>query len=198
MNSPLFTDRFSGRGRGAALAARILLILCTSLLAWPAWAQDEAMKDLPGFVDFGQLSEIFGEPSVEIAVGQSLLGMVSAFSASDDPETAALFKRLKGVRINVFETKGMAAGALDYVKSVSSRLGAENWESVVKVSSADEQVRIFMKINGDAVEGITVMAIEEDEAVFINVIGSLKPAELEKVMENFDVHFTGDKDKDDD
>ncbi len=177
---------------------KALLMVFTLLLAWPAWAQDEAMKDLPGFVDFGQLSEIFGEPSVEIAVGQSLLGMVSAFSASDDPETAALFKRLKGVRINVFETKGLAPGALDYVKSVSSRLGAENWESVVKVNSADEQVRIFMKINGDAVEGITVMAIEEDEAVFINVIGSLKPAELQKVMDNFDVHIKDDKADDDD
>ena len=198
MNSSLFTDRFSGRGRGAALAARILLILCTSLLAWPAWAQDEAMKDLPGYVDFGQLNEIFGEPSVEIAVGQSLLGMVSAFSSSEDPEAAELFKKLKGVRIHVFETNGLATGAVEHVKLVSSKLSAQGWEPVVKVNSADEQVRIFMKLNGQAVEGITVMAVEDNEAAFINVIGNLKPDELERVMDNFDVHIKDDADDKDD
>jgi hypothetical protein len=163
-----------------------------ALLALPAWAQDEVMKDLPGYVDFGQLQEIFGEPSVEIAVGQSLLGMVSAFSASEDPQAAALFKRLKGVRINVFETQGLAAGAVDHVKQVSSRLSAAGWEPVVKVNSAEEQVRIFMKMNGQSVDGITVMAVEENEAAFINVIGNLNPAELEKVMDNFDLHINGD------
>lgn len=182
---------------------RVLLMLCTALLAWPAWAQDEALRDLPGYVDFGQLSAIFGEPSVEIAVGQSLLDMVSAFSASDDPETARLFKRLKGVRVNVFETQGLSAGALDHVKSVSAQLSKSGWEPVVKVNSDDEQVRIFMKMNGKEVQGITVMAVEEDEAAFINVIGSLNPAELARVMDNFDVHIDGDgesgkKDADDD
>jgi len=173
---------------------KVFLAIFTAMLAWPAWAQDEVMKDLPGYVDFGQLSEIFGEPSVEIAVGQSLLGMVSAFGASEDPEAAALLKRLKGVRINVFETKGLAAGALDHVKSVSEKLSASGWQPVVKVNSDDEQVRILMKINGDAVEGLTVMAVEDDEATFINVIGSLKPAELAKVMDSFDVHISGDGD----
>jgi len=182
----------------AAGGSKFLIFVFTALLAWPGWAQDELLKDLPGYVDFGQLNEIFGEPSVEIAVGQSLLGMVSAFSASDDPETAALFKRLKGVRVNVFKTNGLATGALDHVKSVSSRLGKLGWEPVVKVNSDDEQVRIFMKINGGAVEGITVMAVEEDEAVFINVIGSLNPAELAKVMNNFDVDLEGDAKADSD
>jgi len=176
---------------------RLLLTIFITLLAWPAWAQDEAMKDLPGYVDFGQLNQIFGEPSVEIAVGESLLGLVGTFSASEDPDVAALFKRLKGVRINVFETEGLSANGLDHVKSVASQLAAMGWESVVKVNSDDEQVRIFMKLNGDAVEGITVMAVEEDEAAFINVIGSLNPAELQKVMDNFDVHINGDEDDDD-
>ena len=177
---------------------KALVFLFTALLALPAWAQDDALKDLPGYVDFGQLSEIFGEPSVEIAVGQSLLGLVGAISAREDPEAAALFKRLKGVRIHVFETDGLAADALDHVKQVSSTLSALAWEPVVKVNSQDEQVRIFMKIDDDSVKGITVMAVEEDEAVFINVIGSLNPAELEKVMDNFDVHIGGSKDDDDD
>ena len=46
-----------------------------------------------------------------------------------------------------------------------------------------------MKIAGDVVQGITVMAVEPTEAVFVNVIGDLNPSELEKVMDNFDVEI---------
>jgi hypothetical protein len=168
---------------------KVLIMIFTALLAVPAWAQEDAMKDLPGYVDFGQLGEIFGEPAVQIAVGPSLLSMVSALSASEDPEAAELFKRLKGVRIQVFETANLAAGAADHVKQVGSALSTQGWESVVTVNSPEEQVRIFMKINGDLVEGITVMAVEADEAAFINVIGNLNPAELEKVMDNFEIEI---------
>jgi hypothetical protein len=162
----------------------------------PAFAQEDALKGLPGYVDFGELTGIFGEPSVEIAVGQSLLNMVGALSSSEDPEVAELFKRLQGVRIRVFENASVTAGALDYVKEVSSRLSDGGWEPVVTVNTEAEQVRIFMKINADIVEGITVMAVEENEAAFINVIGNLNPAQLDKVMDNFDVDIGGSADGD--
>ena len=93
------------------------------------------------------------------------------------------------MRVNVFEDTSALAEGVDYVKSVSDKLRGAGWESVVTVNSADEQVRIFMKINGDLVEGITVMAVEETEAVFVNVIGDLNPDELERVMDNFDVEL---------
>jgi hypothetical protein len=85
----------------------------------------------------------------------------------------------------------MADGAVDLVKDVSSRLGDHGWESVVTVNSNDEQVRVFMMINDDQVEGITVMAVEDTEAVFVNVIGSINPEELGRVMENFDIELDG-------
>jgi hypothetical protein len=166
---------------------------CIALLSSAAWAQEDELKAYPGYVDFGQLSSIFGEPTVEIAVGKGLLGLVSAFTASEDPDIASIFSRLDGVRVRVFETEGLAEGAIDLVKSVSSQLTSSGWESVVSVNSADEQVRIFMKMNQDVVEGITVMAVEEDEAAFINVIGFLDPQELTRVMDHFDVEVGGVK-----
>ena len=170
---------------------KILTVCMTALMALPVMAQEDALKDYPGYVDFGELNTIFGEPTVQISVGASLLGLVSSLSASEDPEAAELFKRLNGVRVNVFETDGMADGAVDLVKDVSASLGDHGWESVVTVNSIDEQVRVFMMINGDQVEGITVMAVEETEAVFVNVIGSINPEELGRVMENFDIDLDG-------
>ncbi len=176
-----------------SMIRKILTACITALMALPVMAQEDSLKDFPGYVDFGELNTVFGEPTVQISVGESLLGLVSSLSASEDPEAAELFNRLNGVRVNVFETQGMADGAVDYVKEVSSRLSERGWESVVTVNSDDEQVRIFMMINGGQVEGITVMAVEETEAVFVNIIGSINPEELGKVMENFDIDM-GDHD----
>lgn len=164
-----------------------------ALLSNAAFAQEDELRGYPGYVDFGQLGSIFGEPTVEIAIGKSLLGLVSAFTAGEDPEVASLFSRLDGVRVRVFETDSLADEAFDFVKDASSQLSSAGWESVVTVNSADEQVRIFMKMNKDVVEGITVMAVEPHEAAFINVIGFLDPEELARVMDHFDVEMHGVK-----
>ena len=87
-----------------------------ALLALPALAQEDALKAFPGYVDFGELNSIFGEPTVQIAIGESLLGLVSTLSAEEDPEVAALFRKLNGVRVNVFETE-----AWPWVRSTWSR-----------------------------------------------------------------------------
>ena len=132
---------------------KILTACVTALMALPVMAQEDALKGYPGYVDFGELSTIFGEPTVQISVGESLLGLVSSLSASEDPEAAELFNRLNGVRVNVFETESMVDGAVDLVKDFSSTLSEHGWESVVTVNSNDEQVRIFMMINGDQLIG---------------------------------------------
>ena len=179
-----------------SMMRKILTACITALMALPVMAQEDSLKDFPGYVDFGELNAVFGEPSVQISVGESLLGLVGSLSASEDPEAAELFNRLNGVRVNVFETQSMADGAVGLVKEVSSELSEMGWEPVVTVNSNDEQVRIFMLINGSQVEGITVMAVEETEAVFVNVIGSINPEELGKVMDNFDIDFHDDDDDD--
>ena len=164
-----------------------LLLGLTALMALPALAQEDALKAYPGYVDFGELSSIFGEPTVQISVGQALLNLVGSLSAEEDPEAAALFSRPNGWRVNVFENREISPEGVDFVKDTSSKLAALGWESVVTVNQDQEQVRIFMKLSDGQVEGITVMAVEATEAVFVNVIGNLNPAELEKVMDNFDV-----------
>ena len=174
-----------------------LKLLCLSavttlLISMPLMAQEDALKGLPGYVDFGELSDIFGEPTVQISVGASLLNLVGSLSAQEDPEVSKLFKKLNGVRVNVFETDTTVVGAADMVKSLSSTLSGSGWESVVTVNDGDEQVRIFMKIGAERIEGITVMAVDPTEAVFVNVIGDLDPEELGKVMDNFDIDLDGD------
>ncbi len=183
------------------LVRRGLLSCLLAAFLTPAWAQEDAMKDYPGYVDFGQLDSIFGEPAVQISVGESLLNLVGAFGAIADEEVGNLFNRLYGVRVKVFVNGGITDSAIDHVKEVSAALKRDGWEAVVSVDHAHDQVRVFMKFNDDTVEGITLMALEHDEAVFINVIGDLNPDELRHVMDNFNIDLDDhhhDHDDDDD
>ncbi len=96
-----------------------------AVLAFPALAQEDALKAFPGYVDFGELNSTFGEPTVQISIGASLLNLVGTLSAEEDPEAAELFKKLNGVRVNVFETEAMADGAVDLVKDISGKLSEQ-------------------------------------------------------------------------
>jgi hypothetical protein len=39
------------------------------------------------------------------------------------------------------------------------------------------------------IDGLVLMAVDGEEAVFINVLGSLDPVQLSQVMESFDVNI---------
>lgn len=155
-------------------------------LALPVMAQEDALKDLPGYVSFGELSSVYGEPRVMINVGGAILKFVGA-AAKNDPEAAKILNGLKGVRINVYAIDGNPDAALEQVNTVKGLLQSRQWEPIVQVMEAGEQTQIFMKLEGELMEGLTVMTVSDEEAVFINIIGQLDPAQLSAVMDNFDI-----------
>lgn len=176
--------------RGKTLLSKAVLAIGLGCLALPLSAQEDALKDLPGYVDFGQLASEYGEPKVMINLGGSILKFVGGLS-KDDPEAAALLQQLKGVRINVYSVDGNPDAALQKIKQVKSLLQGDHWEPIVQVNEEGEQAQIFVKLNGETMEGLTVMAVDDEEAVFINIIGQLDPAQLSQVMDNFDIDIDG-------
>lgn len=157
-----------------------------ALLALPALAQEDELKALPGYVDFGSLEAVYGEPKVRVNIGGFLLSFMSQ-ATKDDPEAAALMSGLEGVRINIYATDGETAPAMDQLNDVKSMLSSQNWEPIVQVNEDGENVQIFMKADGEGMQGLTVMAVNAEEAVFLNILGSIDPDKLGQVMGQFDV-----------
>lgn len=166
---------------------RVLIAVLTAFMALPVLAQEDELKALPGYIDFGELTAAYGEPKVNITIGGTLLNFVGAMAQKEDPEAAAVFSGLKGVRVSTYATAGDTAAAVSQLKSVKSKLQSSDWEPVVQVNEDDEQVQIFLKISGEMIDGLVLMAVDSEEAVFINVLGSLDPMQLSQVMESFDV-----------
>ena len=167
----------------------ILFVAVFSLVASTnSFAQTGEIKNLAGYVDLGDLTDVYGEPNVEINLGPSMLGFAAAIVGADDPEAQALFSGLKSVRLRIYDIDGSAEAALVQIQKTSKQLFAKGWEQIVKVKEDGEDVRVFLKMVDNKIEGMTVLvAGDEDQAVFINIIGSIEPEDLGKLTEAFDV-----------
>jgi phosphoribosylanthranilate isomerase len=167
--------------------------LACAILALPAMAQEDELKDLPGYVNFGDLTATYGEPKITINLGGTMLNFVGMMSSKESPETSEMISKLKGIRVQVYGTEKLAEGtsldaAMSQFNTVKGHLKSDGWEPVVSINEDDERVLVYMKMEQGNMEGMTVMVVNDEEAVFVNIIGQLNPAELGKVMESFDVN----------
>ena len=165
-----------------------------TLLSLPVFGQEDELRDLPGYVDFGDLSATYGEPKIIINLGGTMLNFVGMMSSSESPETSELISKLKGIRVQIYSTDDNTEAASAQFSEVRQGLRNSGWEPIVQVNDDGEEVLIYMKMSEGLMDGMTVMVVDEEEAVFINIIGQLNPAELGKVMDKFDVDVDVDLD----
>jgi hypothetical protein len=176
------------------LMKKFFIGLACTLLALPAMAQEDELKDLPGYVDFGDLSATYGEPKITINLGGTMLNFVSMMSSEESPETSEMISKLKGIRVQIYSLDENSDAAKNQFSQVKGDLKSSGWEPIVQVNEDDEQVLVYMKTVKGNMEGMTVMVVDDEEAVFVNVIGQLNPAELGRVMDSFDVDVDLDMD----
>ena len=173
---------------------KFVIGLACALLALPASAQEDELKDLPGYVDFGDLSATYGDPKITINLGGTMLNFVGMMSSSESPETSELISKLKGIRVQIYSLDENTDAARDQFGATRKALKSSGWEPVVQINEDDEQVLVYMRTVKGHMEGMTVMVVDDEEAVFVNIIGQLNPAELGRVMDSFDVDVDLDLD----
>ena len=169
------------------LLATLVLLSASILYTKPTYADD--LTGEPGYVEFADLDGIYGEPKVMVNLNEVMLGFVSKLNASD-PETNEIIRKLKGVRVNVYDLDGNEQPALDLLRSVSDDLQPRGWFPIVSVNEDDERVRIFTKVTNDIMDGLVVMVVDQSgsgEAVFINVVGEIDPEDINRVTDSLNI-----------
>ena len=168
------------------LASLLLSITCAAALAQPSTTQGMA-----GYVEFGDLAAVYGEPKVQINIGEKLLHFVAKMNQGNDKDAAQMFEKLKAVRVEVYKVNKNTGPAIEAVDKVAKKLQSHDWEPIVRVTDKRSHVRIFVKVNDkNVIDGLVMMAVvDNDEAVFINIIGQIDPAQVSKVTRalNLDV-----------
>ncbi|MDH3197405.1 MAG: DUF4252 domain-containing protein [Candidatus Krumholzibacteria bacterium] len=184
------TQHRVGLGTGAALFA---LLAAALLAAGPASAEkEEAVQKHPGYVDFAGLKLFEGkEAKVEVYLREPLINLVSGFVKHEDEELYEILSRLKLVRVLVYDADDVSADQFLAASSeTAKRLDKDGWERIVRVRDEDERADIYIKASKDysLIEGIVVMALDDDdEAVFVNIVGAINPEEIGRLGEHFDI-----------
>ena len=137
-----------------------------------------------GYVDFGKFVPAEGCEFVEVNLQPTLLKFAAVFADKDDPEAGALLRSIKHVRVNVVGfNDGTKAGLAERMNQVRRDLEAQGWEKIVTVTNGakNEDVAIFVKARGEAnIDGVVVTVLDPNDkhAVFVNVVGDIKPEQL--------------------
>ena len=169
---------------------KILTSLFVSIICFTVNAQPSEIRDLAGYVEFGELSAVYGEPKVQINIGEKLLHFVGKMDQGKDQEAAEIFSKLKAVRVEVYRMNNNTAPAITLIDKVTAELQSRAWEPVVIVTEGKDRVRIFVQLNNDVIDGLVLMAVgnnNTDEVVFINIIGEIDPSKVAKVTRALDI-----------
>jgi len=164
----------------AALAAGFALLL-------PVTADTPAA----GFVDLGDFSPASdGGQFVEVNLKGGLLAMAVKVAETQEPEVAEILRGIEAVRVNVVGINESNRKELaDRVQTLRSTLSTGGWERVVTVQEKNQDVGVFIKTQGsDTIQGVVVTVLDgKDQAVFVNVVGSIQPEKIAQLGEHFGI-----------
>lgn len=143
-----------------------------------------------GFVDLGKFSPTPGAQFVEVNIGSNLVAMVTNFAKKAEPEVAEVLAGLKSIRVNVLGlNEENRAEIQERIGQVRAQLEKGGWDKVVTVIDRADDVGVYIKTKGaDVVEGVVVTVLNaKSEAVFVNIVGDIRPDRLATVGERFNI-----------
>ena len=167
-----------------AIALPVLLLLAASA------GQAQNLAAQPGYVPIEDLDLFPKEKvSVEVNIEGALLSLVAAGAKNSDPEFSSLLAGLKGITVRAIPLKGLDARAIRIKIGHTVRwLEDRGWKSMLKVRDEGEETYIYLKESGNRIEGLTLLSLSPgDEAVAINIVGRIDPAQIGRLAQHFDV-----------
>lgn len=145
-----------------------------------------------GQVDFAAFTPNPDGQLVEVKVDSGLLKFAAKVAAAREPAAAELIRNIESVRVNVVELNAAnAADATAKIAGVRTQLEAAGWAPTVKVRDPKkgDDVAVYIKAGADdTIDGIVVTVIEEGkQAVFVNVVGNIRPEQLGELGKRLDL-----------
>lgn len=158
------------------IAARAMLLLLLLLLgSIPVCGQNFQRAKVQ--IDFDKLADK-ADDIVEVNVEARTLRLAAKFLKDSDPEEAAvkaLLNGLQGVYVRVYQFDKANQYAASDIDGVRAQLSAPNWSRMVSVISKREamKVEVHTMYEGEQMLGLTIIAAEPKELVFVNIVGPI-------------------------
>ena len=145
----------------------------------------------PGQVDFGKFTaSASGGQFVEVNITSSLISLATKFLEKDQPDVAQVLRGLQLVHVNVIAVDDQNRSDIESrIATVRKDLEGKGWERIVSVQEKAQDVGVYLKTqNKDTVQGLVVVVKDgNNQAVFVNVVGDIKPEQLSMLGEKLHI-----------
>ena len=133
------------------------------------------------YFDFDRLPAMPDAPSVQIDLNAAMLGIAAAAAAAKDPAIAELLAGVEGVRVRAYPSVEDTAAVSSFIADASTLLERDGWERAVFVRDGAHDVRVYARMDGDTMDGLTIMALAEQGAAFVNVMGRISAQQVGRI-----------------
>jgi len=148
------------------------------VLILPAWSADTIKWP----ASFDKLAKEAKE-SVDVTLDSSMLQLASGFLEKGDAEerhVKELVSKLKGVYVKSFEFDKEGQYSMADVESIRSQL--TGWSRIVAVKSMNsENTDVYLKKNGDQIDGLFIINAEPKELTVVHIDGPIRPEDLNEL-----------------
>jgi hypothetical protein len=131
--------------------------------------------------DFGQIPGVPSDPNVQVDLNSALIAFAAEAAKGSDPSIGDVLNGIEGIHVRVYKELTDTVALTGFIDDKSKTLERAGWQRMVYVRDGGDKVRVYVKMKDKLMTGMTVMVIDESEAVFINIAGSIDPAQLGRV-----------------
>jgi Domain of unknown function (DUF4252) len=160
---------------------------------WAAWLLPAVAmaQDIP--LDLFASLAPKGTETVEVSLGGTMLQLAGQFLNTSDPEQAkvkTLLNGLKGIYVRSYTFKKAGDFSMADVDRVREKL--KGWSPVVNVHNAEESTGVYLKTNGQKIDGLVVLSAEPTQLTLVNIVGSIRVEDLKELSGKFGIPELGD------
>ena len=136
------------------------LATCTAAVAQNGFNFD----DIPG---------IEQAPSIAVDVNPVMMGFFRSAAQAADPDAADVFAGLRSIKLRVYHADEDSREFSTFIQNVAGRLEGQGWQRLASVQDEGSNVQFHMQMTEELVTGMTIMVLDGQEAIFINIDGSI-------------------------
>ena len=153
------------------------------------------IKSKPGYAKLTSPNVLLNDTTLALDFGprsiKSARWIIERFVNATDNESEvpiqlllSVLNDIQGLQLRIYEVENNQAVIEQAIDESVARLNADEWQTLVKVREEDQRVVIMQSGTEELITGLAVLVSTPEDAVFINLVGPLKPESIAMIAEN--------------
>jgi len=138
-----------------------------------------------GSFNFDDIPGIDHAPSLAVDINPTMMGFLRGMAEAADPDAPDVLAGLRSIKLRVYSAGGNGAQFSRFIQTIGGQLEGQGWQRLMVVQDEGANMQWHMQMTEENVTGMTIMILEEGEAIFINLDGNVSAATLGGIIQKY-------------